>query len=366
MKNIVVFTYGDSSNPKTWSNVPYMLTTTLEKKGYNVIRVDMSTKKTPIYYIHSLFFKIIKPQTTYYYVRSKLNRKKVEKKIKEAVNKYDSIADLYISISFDFSPKKFTNKKVLLISDWVIEYAIEERFNRKPDKYELKDIKRHKEVVEGADYRVSLFKDSADFMNKRFKGKTDYLGLYINGFKDHSEFKDIKDRYMLTFIGTKAYYDGAKELIKSFEKLNDSKLELHIIGMTKKDFPNLKNNNIYFHGYLNKGNKVQCEEYYNILKHTLVVINTSNKWAGLSSILESMYYYRPIITSKYPEFVKNFGDKIDFGYYCNNNSDDIIDKIKLIQNLSSKDYEKLTINSHKKVEKFTYDSYVDKIINLVK
>ena len=35
MKNIIVFTYGDANNPSTWSNVPYLFTTTLEKKTKN-------------------------------------------------------------------------------------------------------------------------------------------------------------------------------------------------------------------------------------------------------------------------------------------------------------------------------------------
>ena len=41
-KSIYIFTEGDSNELATWSNVPYFLSTTLEKKGYNVIRVDFS------------------------------------------------------------------------------------------------------------------------------------------------------------------------------------------------------------------------------------------------------------------------------------------------------------------------------------
>ena len=75
MKNIVVFTSGDSSNPSTWSNVPFLLTKSLEKKGYNIIRIDISTKNNIFTLAYTLFFKILKPKTTYYFVRSKINRK---------------------------------------------------------------------------------------------------------------------------------------------------------------------------------------------------------------------------------------------------------------------------------------------------
>lgn len=371
MKNILFFTYGDSNNPNTWSNVPYLLTNAFEKKGYNVIRVDMSTKRTLFSLGYTLLMKILKPSTTYYYVRSKMNRYFVEKKIKKAVKEYDDIVDLYISISYDFSPSKFTNKKVLLISDWPIEYALENRYNRGPDWLEKNDVKRHKEVIESADYRISLFQDVANYMNNRFNKKTEYLGALINSFKDIKGFDKIENRNKITFIGKKSYYNSAKNLIKAFknldEKLIKSKnLELHIIGMEKRDFPMVNNENIYFHGYLSKGNKNECDEYYNILKDTLVVINTSEKWAGMSSILESMYYYRPIIISDFDEFVKTFGKNIDFGYYCSNNDSDIKECLEKIISMKKSDYKKMSCCAHELVKDYSYDSYVDKMINLVK
>ena len=44
-KTIFIFTEGDSNKLAVWSNVPYFLSTTLEKKGYNVVRVDFSVWK---------------------------------------------------------------------------------------------------------------------------------------------------------------------------------------------------------------------------------------------------------------------------------------------------------------------------------
>lgn len=371
MKNIIVFTYGDANNPSTWSNVPYLFTTTLEKKGYNVIKIDISTKQNPLTLFYSLICKIIKPTTTFYFYRSKINRKIVEKKIKKAVEKYDSIADLYISISFDFSPSKYTNKKVLLISDWPLEYALEKRYNRKPDFLEKNDIKRRKEVIENATYLISLFKDVTTYMNNNYKNKTVYLGGLINSLYPLKGFDEIENRKYITFIGKKSYYESAKELIKAFQMLNsklinNKNIELHIIGMTNKDFKHINNKNIHFHGYLNKGNKEEYEKYYNIIKNSLVIVNTNNKWAGMSSILESLYYYRPIITSKYEEFIQTFSENIDFGYYSNNNSTEIKNILEKILKMNKNEYQKLALNANKAVKNFTYDAYIDKIIELTK
>ncbi len=365
MKNIVVFTYGDSADPAVWSNVPYLFTETLIKKGYNVIRVDMSVKRTLFDCLYTVFVKMIKPNTTFYHVRNIFTRRRVEKKIKTAVEKYDEMADLYISISYDFSPSKFTKKKVLLFSDWPIEYAIEKRFNRKIDFLEKHDILRHKEVIENATYRVSLFKDVALYMNERFKGKTYYLGGLINSFYPLEGFDEVNNRNYITFIGRSSYKKSAVELISAFNLLDDDRFELHIIGMNKNDFSHVTNNNIYFHGYLDKGKEKDKELYYKVLKKTFVVVNTLEKWAGMSSIMEAMYYYRPVITSNFDEFVKTFGKKINFGYYANNDAKDICDMLRKMTRLDSDSYERLAINSHLAVQDYTYDAYIDKIMKLV-
>src|SRR5512141_2155738 len=41
-REITVFTCGDSSKPRTWSNIPYFFTQTLISKGLKVNRVDIS------------------------------------------------------------------------------------------------------------------------------------------------------------------------------------------------------------------------------------------------------------------------------------------------------------------------------------
>lgn len=369
MKSIVVFVYGDANNPSTWSNVPYLFTTALEKKGYKVIRQDISTKQNIFTLFYSLVCKIIRPSTTFYFYRSKINRKIVEKKIKRTVEKYDNCVELYISMSFDFSPSEYTKKDVVLLSDWPIEYALERRYGRLPDFLEKRDIQRHKKVIENATYVISLFQDAAEYINQNFNNKAVYLGGLINGLCDVKGFEQTENRNYITFIGKKAYYQSAKQVVEAFEKLSpelvsDKGLELHIIGMNKGDFKNGNNPNVFFHGYLSKGKKDEYEEYYDIMRRSMVLINTNKKWAGMSSILEAMYYYRPIITSKYEEFVKTFGENINFGFYCENDSDEIKKCIEKISASGEDEYKALSVNAHTAVKDFTYASFVEKIEKL--
>ena len=367
MKNVVVFTSGDANNPSTWSNVPYLFTNTLEKKGFNVIRIDMSNVRNIFTLAFNFLIKIIKPSSTFYFARTKLNRFFVERKIKKAVQKFDDIADFYISISYDFSPSKFTLKKVILFHDWPIEYLLKSRFNREPDFLEIGDVKRHEKIIKDADIVVSLFEDCAEFMENRYNRKVYYLGGLINAFDDYKKYEDVQNRNKITFIGKKSYKDCAIKLIKAFNQIENSNIELHIIGMTKKDFIGINTpNNIKFHGYLDKGNEVQREEYYNIIKESVVIVNTSEKWAGMSSLFEVLYYYRPIIVSRFDEFVRTFGDEIDFGFYSKNSVSDIKSNLEKILSMNKKDYKKMIANAHNSVKDYSYSCYIDKLLDIIK
>lgn len=369
MKTITVFTYGDSNDPSIWSNVPYLFVKILEK-NFKVNRVNMQRRKDLFDILITILAKLFFYRTTYYYYRSKHFRNKVERYIKKMVKRYDDETDFYISMSFDFSPKRYTKKKVLLFSDWPIEYAIERRFNKKIDALEKIGIKNKRYILEEADYVVSMFADVKEYMEKELNRKIYYFGQLINSMYSLDGFDKKKNANNITFIGRIAYKECAYQLIKAFNMIDDEvkekrDLKLHIVGMTENDIKCKKNDRIIFHGYLNKGLEKDRVMYYEILKNTLVIVNTSNKWAGMSSLLESMYYYCPIITSSYDEFVKTFGKNIDFGFYSKNDAKDIKKYITKILKMEENEYYKLCLNSHKNVSGFTYDDYVSKIINLI-
>ena len=42
IKTVILCCDGDSSDPDTWSNIPFMLESSLRSKGINIVRVDLS------------------------------------------------------------------------------------------------------------------------------------------------------------------------------------------------------------------------------------------------------------------------------------------------------------------------------------
>lgn len=367
MKKIVVLTYGDANKPSTWSNVPYLLVNALKKDKNHVIKsYNIETKQNLLTYFYSFICLLINRKSRYYFVRSKINYNIVMKKIKKIVDKEDNDTDLYLLISYDYDIKKYTNKKVMLLSDWNVDYDIENWLKRKPFKSELKHLERTKTAIRNADYVVSLVESFKNYATDKYHRPVYYFGMPINAFYDSNDFNNFYTRKNITFIGKKSYIESAREVLKAFENMNLNGFELHFIGLTKKDFIKTNNSNVYFHGYLNKGKENELKDYYDIIKNSLVVINTSEKWSGLSSISEVLYYYRPIIIAKNSETLKKFGNNSSFVFYSKNNAKEIEKNIRKIMKLQIKDYRKICVDAHDFVKENTYDKFVTRLLDITK
>lgn len=98
IREVIFFTYGDSSDVSTWSNVPYLFSKTLEEKGIIVHRIDINVYAG--WWMGQLWNRIIKPainliwsDNMFGYQRSLFANIQVNKIIKKAVSKH-SIAFL--------------------------------------------------------------------------------------------------------------------------------------------------------------------------------------------------------------------------------------------------------------------------------
>src|SRR5262249_53582926 len=102
IKEVTVFTNGDSSNINTWSNVPFFFTETLISRGIRVNRVDLSPSRI-LNRIYSTtwerIIRIIYRDTTYTYFRSLIHFLDARLSIKEALNKFDN-SEMNIFLTF--------------------------------------------------------------------------------------------------------------------------------------------------------------------------------------------------------------------------------------------------------------------------
>ncbi len=370
IKEITVFSIGDSKELKTWSNVPYFFTKNLEEKQLKVNRINIeeNTFLNTLYkYSLFVFYKLLNKNSNHTYFRSRLNYFLTNRKIKAAIKKHNN-AEALLFLTYSFSAPKQKDKKVVLFSDWSYLYYINNFLKREPAWFEQNTLNKEKQHIHDADIVLSLFPKSLEFNLQHYNNKhLFYLGNVINGNYaldiKLQVFQKLKSNKLL-FIGNKKYTQGAIDLIKAFKQLNTN-AELHIIGLSEKEI-DMKVESLFYHGYLDKGIASENELYYKLITEAKVIVNTNPDWGSFSAMTEAMYYYTPVITTPYPEFTETYGNEIDFGYYVNNNSlEELISKIELILTHSSDKQIELMNNAHQKVKDFTWSIYTDKVLKLI-
>jgi glycosyltransferase involved in cell wall biosynthesis len=368
IREVNVFTLGDSADIRTWSNVPYFFTETLISKGVKVNRIDIS----PIVLLDKLhrnsvlaLFKKLNINTSYVFYRGFLHFIYAKWLIRRATRKFKN-ANANIFMTASFSSTGYLGKLSVLFHDWNYEHFFSYFEDRNPGYFERASLKRENKQIEKSDLLLPLFPGVAEYMKKRYPKKNIYyLGNVINSVNKTSA-SDIlekkKHSYNLLFIGSKKYADAAHNLIEAYEILKPEypSLKVDIIGMYRSDF-NILPEGVSCHGYLDKGNADARNHYYSLLENAKVFVNTSEKWGAFSATLEAMYFYIPAIVAPYNEFTKTFGKEISFGTFCEKNTPDLLaNKIKEIFN--HKDYASLCKNSHNAVKDFTWSAYIDKVI----
>lgn len=367
---IYIFTEGDASKLSAWSNVPYFLSTTLEKMGHRVVRVDISTMNfVRKVYNHTIskLLEMLFPQHAYQFERAGVYNRRVEKILKQTMTQA-SDADLFIIMNFSFY-NKWNQVPTITFSDWSYDYYIKVRCKRKPYFFERHYLLRQEEAIEHATVVVSLFEECARYMQKQFsKAHVRFLGgNVVNAMLEpQGEMTDIIERKrrekLILFIGMKKYISGAQLLVDAFHliKKRIPDATLHVVGLVKNDLQNLTDG-VYCYGYLHKDDESESKLYYDLLQKASLFVNPTEHWAGYSSMVEAMYYYTPIVVSPYQEFVGEFGADIDFGRYnMRFNANSLADT--MLDVLMSDVYVSFCENAHERVKDYTWSSYVERFL----
>lgn len=323
-------------------------------------------------YILKVIRKILPGNPTYSARRTKLYKRAMEKNIKNALKMHED-ADCLLSTNFSHSGALLCSKKTCIFCDWPIDYLIEVMQNRKPGCLEKKSIERQRKEIIAADYVISLFPDVQEYMEKKYNRKVYYLGNVINSeIREFDSEKLINKKYRgdYLFIGTKKYIQSAISLCKCIIKYNEThgtNLKVNIIGLNTRDSKVFENINVCCYGYLSKGNKEQLKQYYDVLMSSKAIVNVTKNWNGMSSLIEAMYYETPIIVSVNPNLIKTLGRNFKGGLYCSDDTDEeLYRKIEKIEAFNVQEYKSMCNQAHMIVKDFTWESYAEKIINIIK
>lgn len=369
---ILFFCIGDSTNASTWSNVPYLFGNELERRGVTLRRINLA----PNQLVSKLYNKTVLPLSrlffpgnAYAYNRTALHAFFVNRKIRRAVRCYQN-ADYCFFICFHFY-NRFSKIPSLLFCDWTFKHLIEDRFRRKPNIFERRFIRQEHAAINNAKYVLSLFKESAKVMKMDCPNATieHFHGNLVNSFYKGSLpppqkiIEKKKGEKRILFIGNRAYRAAAVKTAEALQYM-DEDTTLDIIGMTVEDVGE-DNPQVKCHGYLRKDVENERNLYYKLLFEASVVTNTTPQWGGYSSVIESMYYYTPVLISPFNEFVLEFGEDISFGKYNEEfTSECIANNLRSL--LHSSNYNQMCLNAHEAVKDFSWEIFTDKILSMIK
>ena len=244
IKEVTVFTLGDSTRLSTWSNVPYFFTETLKSKGVGVNRVDLSPPTVIDWIYRRIILRMLRmiyPDTTSEYFRTFAHAIVVRWRIHRADRAFRH-SEANIFLTFSFSSAGISEKPSVQFCDWPYEYYLKKFVRRSPDPVEETSIARENRRIESSQLVLSLFPSVAEEMKRRYRNKhIYYLGNVINallppGNKDDAlQAKRISRK--LLFIGAKKYLEAAAHLVDAFTILAKEYpgLELDIVGLSRDD-----------------------------------------------------------------------------------------------------------------------------------
>lgn len=367
IKEITLYTNGDSRDLATWSNVPYLFAGALERRGLKVNRVDISADSRLLRVYDSFFYRLFrrllgrKASPTFY--KSPFHRWIINRRLRRAAATYsDSDVNLFLSYLF---VNKYSDRPNVVWCDWTDRVVIE-RMGREPQWYERWSLEREDEVVRMADERYTMFPKCREHLEELYGVEFRYLDrnvvntVYEGEVDRQANARRRWESQDILFIGNHRYLGAARELIGAFRKIRPSypELRLQIIGMTGEELGlSGVEEDVCCHGYLNKSIAGDREMYYDLLLNARMMVNTASQWGGYSSTVEAMYYGCPVIVSSYEDFVENFGENIGFGiYHCDDN---LVTELKSVLDMDFESYKRMSECGAQTVADYTWDNYVN-------
>lgn len=368
IKEVIVYSNGDSNDLATWSNVPYFFCRELEERGIKVDRVNIHVNKD---ISMSLFFRLfskIKKKlielskgagTMYRYNKSSYYYKQVVKKMKEGRKSYPE-ADA--EIAFDLMNNNKSDIPFVMIGDWTIEYRLRNKYHRNPDKYEQSLINRQFSNLSNADMAVSIFPGCYENMREHLNNAS-YFGHVVNSMNKYSFNGKKNESERVLFIGKDKYKEGLNSFIEIVKKYNceyGRNIRISVIGMNDNDIDG--QGICDFYGYLNKTDEKQRDLYYRLISETKVMANVTKDWNGVSSLFEALYHGTPILVSANVELEKLIGET-EYCHFCDN-EDIFYDNF--VSLMEDDNYLKISQAAHDFANQYTWDKFMDKFLAKLK
>ena len=150
IRRVILCADGDSTDINSWSNIPFLLAAELERRGIELIRINLQAP----WLLRRLWryglgwrHKLRHWHTSVDFYRSRTNHGFTTWRLNQAVHRHGRPGTILINLSISTAPTR-SAIPVVLLSDWSYHHYISERLGRQPDRAERATIARDSAAIE--------------------------------------------------------------------------------------------------------------------------------------------------------------------------------------------------------------------------
>jgi glycosyltransferase involved in cell wall biosynthesis len=373
IQKVILCADGDSRSIDVWSNIPFLLAEELERRGIELVRVNLAQSlwiKRLWRYTLGPRHKLCHWRTSFEFYRSRTNHWLTTRRLNRAIRRHGAPGTILINLSISAAPTR-SSIPVVLFSDWSYHHYITARLGRQPDRAERGTISRDTAAMARASLVVLLFPESAARLQREIPaGRFRFLGHVIN---DHPlappppaepPAANPHRPWRLLFIGRPRYREGLDRLLASIQLLPaDLPVQLDVIGLNATQVSDLPNplHPVHLHGYLSKAESSQRQLYYHLLNQADLIVNASERWGGFSATVEAMHRRTAVLTPPYSEFTAIFGDAIPFGLLLRDLSPQALSAVISAELAAPQRLKAQQEAAHGAVAGFSWPAFVDRL-----
>lgn len=365
---INLFSFGDSADISTWSNLPYFFSKALLARGVRLNRIDLYPTKNQVYRKYRAFIGRCAGMASRLGInlnvepyRDPVSIALINRKIKREIRRHPH-ADANAFLTFSFSSYRWSRTPAVHYCDENYAHYLKDtgRLANWKDRYL---IARENNILANAFWIFTTGQECAEFIRRQHPSKRVQrlpsginLDDIITNRADQILAEKRRNKSIL-FIGMGKWKRGIDLLIEAFTRFNHQNGEtytLHIVGTpvetAKEAGPNIRS-----YGYLNKHNPRQFATYLHLLKTARLFVMPMREGPLPGVIKEAGFMFTPVIITD----IWNVSDIIQHGVngilVARPSAADFADRM---QDLVDDDgiWEQLARNAHRMAQRFSWDN----------
>jgi glycosyltransferase involved in cell wall biosynthesis len=364
---INLFTFGDSGDISTWSNLPYFFSKALLNRGARLNRIDLLPNERAFYRAYRLIIERIEDALNRRGVRfdaqpfrDPLSIEMIQRKIRREVRRHPR-AEANVFLTFSFSSSGLSRTPSINYCDETYEQFLIDS-GRTPAPIDRFLIGREKRILDAAAFIFTTGRLCADFIRRRHPSKEVHelnsgVNMEAPRITDAEALLAEKRRSKsILFIGMGYRKRGVDVLLKAFEdfnRRNQNAYTLHVVGEGLSGGPPA-GSKIRYYGYLDKSIPQQAVVYWELIRKARLFVMPMREGPLPGVIKEVGLLFTPVVVTD----IWHVGDVVQDGVNGNlvprPSVEGFAERMHALAN-DDLTWERLARNANKSAQRFSWD-----------